>query len=150
MEQSKETSSESNDYEIIDALTNTPEILSYTSSINPLSSPSEISDNLSPDNLSLTLSPLQNTTSPSSPIKSPLYQSILEGCEEAGITSESKPDKEEEKEEEEEKKTEILSPKHSKCILCRILQFIKFIFTYEHLPLTDDHYSSYYSHWDYI
>ena len=60
MNQSKETSSESNDYEIIDELTNTPEILSYTSSMNQLSPPSEIydklsPDNLSPDNLSLTL-----------------------------------------------------------------------------------------------
>ena len=140
MEQSKETSSESNDYEIIDELTNTPEILSYTSSMDQLSPPSEISDKLSPDNLSLTLSPLQNITPP----QSPLYQSILEGCEEAGITSDSKPDKEE-KEKEKEKEKE-----NNKCILCRILQFIKFLFTTQHLPLTDDNYSSYHSHYPYI
>ena len=139
MEQSKETSSESNDYEIIDELTNTPEILSYTSSMYQLSPPSEISDKLSPDNLSLTLSPLQNITPPPSPPSpSPLYQSILEGCEGAGITPEQNT-KEKEKEEKE----------NNKCILCRILQYIKFLFTTQHLPLTDDNYSSYYSHYPY-
>ena len=58
----------------------------------------------------------------------------MEGCKEAGIKT---PDK-------------ILSPKNNNFIY-RIIKLLKYIFTTEHLPLTDDYYSNYHSgHYPYI
>ena len=132
------SSSNNSDYEIIDELSITPELLSYTSSSDNIISPSQISESNS-KNIPLTLSPIQNL----SPPQSPLYQSILEGCEEAGITSVKKEEKEKEKE-------ENIIPKKNKCILCRILEFIKSIFSSNESSLTDDNYSSQFSHFSYM
>ena len=70
--------SNSSEYEMISEPPDTPDVLSYSSSDNNILSPSQISEP-NTDNLSLTLSPIENTTSNSSnssntsQFKSPLY-----------------------------------------------------------------------------
>tara|TARA_Y100001970_G_scaffold254675_1_gene330647 strand:- start:4179 stop:4625 length:447 start_codon:yes stop_codon:yes gene_type:complete len=148
MNTTKGSPSNSSDYEIISEPSDTPDVLSYSSNENIISpnsilSPSQISEpNL--ENIPLTLSPIQNTSSNSSSssntsqFKSPLYQSILEGCEEAGLSSQRED-------------TPIPTPPSpKKCIFIRIIDFIKHLLSCNDHMFIEDTFNYQYTHWAHV
>ena len=148
MNTTKGPPSNSSEYEIISEPSDTPDVMSCSSNeintpLNEIISPSQISEpNL--ENVPLTLSPIQNTSSDSdssntSQFKSPLYQSILEGCEEAGLSSQRK-----------DTPIPTPPPPPKKCILVRIIDFIKHLLSCNDHMFIEDTFNYQYTHWSHV
>ena len=153
MNTSKGSPSNSSDYEILNSPPDTPDVLSFQSSENIISpndniilspnqivSPSQIEEP-NTENLSLTLSPIDNSPSESSntsDFQSPLYQSILDGCEEAGLSSQRKD-------------TPIPTPPSpKKCIFIRIIDFIKHLLSCNDHMFIEDTFNYQHTHWSHV